>query len=482
MKSLSLTLRALIALLLMVMFYLFALSVSGGLLLIPYAEWESGTLHLKVDAICIISALLILWAIMPRRNKFVQPGPELKKEEHPKLFELIENVAYSTKQKMPEAVYLILDMNAWVSEKGGFLGFNKKRIMGIGLPLMQTMNISELEAIIAHEFGHYYGGDTKLSPIIFKTRGAIERTLQHFEESLLQIPFRMYAKLFFRITHGISRHQEYCADRVAAETAGAKPFITGMEKLNEASLKFDYYWQNEVVHLLNCGVKPAIAEGFEKCQKSKNVSEILKEDIKNLEDEYDPYSTHPPIKDRIEAVRYLDNGYTRINDESAITLINNIENLEKKALAIIYGEEGVILKESKWENLTVEVYLKAWSEYIEKYKAYFNEIKFCELYKETTNLWSSFNERIREKDKNFSLEEVKNIGEGTVGIAVMQTLEKNGWKFEKVAGEEVIMRNGNESIEPMLLVENFRSEKINEAEWNKIVEKNGLGNILISLN
>ena len=64
----------------------------------------------------------------------------------------------------------------------------------------------------------------------------------------------------------------------------------------------------------------------------------------------------------------------------------------------------------------------------------------------------------------------------------MQTLEKNGWKFEKVAGEEVIMRNGNESIEPMLLVENFRSEKINEAEWNKIVEKNGLGNILISLN
>ncbi len=106
MKSLSLTLRALTALLLMVAFYIFALGVAGVLLFIPYAEWQSGTLHLKIDLICIVTAGLILWSIMPRRNKFIPPGAELTKEEQPELFEVIERVSYSTNQKMPDSVYL----------------------------------------------------------------------------------------------------------------------------------------------------------------------------------------------------------------------------------------------------------------------------------------------------------------------------------------------------------------------------------------
>jgi Zn-dependent protease with chaperone function len=50
-------------------------------------------------------------------------------------------------------------------------------VMGLGLPLLQTLTVSQFRAVMAHEFGHYYGGDTKLGPWVYKTRAAIVRTL-----------------------------------------------------------------------------------------------------------------------------------------------------------------------------------------------------------------------------------------------------------------------------------------------------------------
>jgi len=41
--------------------------------------------------------------------------------------------------------------------------------MVIGLPLMQIMTVSQMRAVLAHEFGHYYGGDTKLGPWVYRT-------------------------------------------------------------------------------------------------------------------------------------------------------------------------------------------------------------------------------------------------------------------------------------------------------------------------
>jgi Zn-dependent protease with chaperone function len=34
------------------------------------------------------------------------------------------------------------------------MGFGSRRVMGLGLPLLQALNVSQLEAVLAHEFGH----------------------------------------------------------------------------------------------------------------------------------------------------------------------------------------------------------------------------------------------------------------------------------------------------------------------------------------
>ena len=75
--------------------------------------------------------------------------------------------------------------------------------MGLGLPLMQGLTVSQLRAVLAHEFGHFHGGDTKLGPWVYKTRGAIGRTLMGLSghSAFLQKPFEWYGLGFLRLAH-----------------------------------------------------------------------------------------------------------------------------------------------------------------------------------------------------------------------------------------------------------------------------------------
>jgi hypothetical protein len=47
-------------------------------------------------------------------------------------------------------VYLIGEPNAWVTVRRGMMGFGGRRIMGLGLPLLGALNISQFRAILAH--------------------------------------------------------------------------------------------------------------------------------------------------------------------------------------------------------------------------------------------------------------------------------------------------------------------------------------------
>src|SRR5262249_47984257 len=120
----SLTNRALIAIFLMIGFYVLALSVAAGLLWIPYAEWHYlERLSPRLALGCILSAGLILWSISPRRDRFETPGPRIDATQQPALFAELSNIARSVGQEMPHEVYLVPEVNAWVAQRGGVMAF-----------------------------------------------------------------------------------------------------------------------------------------------------------------------------------------------------------------------------------------------------------------------------------------------------------------------------------------------------------------------
>ena len=107
--------------------------------------------------------------------------------------------------------------------------------------------------MLAHEFGHYYGGDTKLGPWIYKTRAAIGRTLQALQGdsdrgfdiyAIIQAPFRWYGNMYLRTTLAISRAQEFAADRLAARVIGSAAMIEGLRTVHRVAGASNYYLNN----------------------------------------------------------------------------------------------------------------------------------------------------------------------------------------------------------------------------------------------
>ncbi len=77
---------------------------------------------------------------------------------------MLTAVAAAIGQEMPSHVYLVSDINAFVTQRGGLIVFGSRQVMGIGLPLMHAVTVQELTAIGAHEFGHYHSSDVALGP------------------------------------------------------------------------------------------------------------------------------------------------------------------------------------------------------------------------------------------------------------------------------------------------------------------------------
>ena len=77
-------------------------------------------------------ALMILFAIVPRPDRFTAPGPQLTSSTAPQLFAMIDDVASATSQPRPTEVYLLNEVNAFVTQRGGTMGIGSRRVMGWG--------------------------------------------------------------------------------------------------------------------------------------------------------------------------------------------------------------------------------------------------------------------------------------------------------------------------------------------------------------
>ncbi|HSF31442.1 MAG TPA: M48 family metallopeptidase [Candidatus Tectomicrobia bacterium] len=481
--SLSLAGRAVLAVVLMLGFYILAFAISGGLLYIPYAQWTyAGRLSPKLLIFSLLGAGIILWSILPRRDRFVPPGPQLEPKEHPKLFETLAGIAQATKQQMPAEVYLVADVNAWVMDRGGIMGFGSRRVMGLGLPLLQALSVSQLRAVLAHEFGHFHGGDTKLGPWVYKTRAAIGRTLQGLAaySSLLQKPFLWYGKAFLRITHAVSRRQEFTADALAARIVGPHPLIEGLKRTHSAALAFDGYWHNDVAPVLSRGFHPPVVEGFRRYLTSSRIAAAISSslDREMAEGQADPYDTHPPLRERIAAVRHVPNAETTGNDLPAISLVQDVEGLEARLIRATADEPTAqVLPLLAWDDVGKKVWVPAWEAYTGKYAEALAGNTLGALPALLQNV-DAFSLRLRRCDgEDLGPEQRRQQVITTLGVALTVALSRNGWQPHVLPGDEVVCERNGTLIKPLDIVSKLASGELTPDAWHDLCVGAGIAEL-----
>lgn len=387
--ALSLQARAFLALALLLGFYLLAAALVVVLLALPVVEFRlAERVDLRLLGFSLVAAGAIAKGVMPRRDRFTPPGPRLEPERHTDLFRVVREVAEATRQEMPADVFLIADVNAFVAQRGGVLGVGSRRVMGVGLPLLAALDVHEFRAVIAHEFGHYEGGDTRLGPWVYRTRNAIGRTLEEVAKhsTVLVKPFEWYGMAFLRITHAVSRRQEYVADAVAARVAGAHAIASALRRLERAGAGFSGYWSSEVSPVLEKGFRPPMLEGFRQFMNDPRVRDELDTLLtRSIEDgKSDPYDTHPALRERLAALEQLadrlpSSGASSSGTTPAVTLVDDVAALEVELLRFLAANEASRLEPIGWEEVPSRVLPLYWREVTEPARAALATIRISEL-------------------------------------------------------------------------------------------------------
>ncbi|CAM2010983.1 M48 family metallopeptidase [Acanthopleuribacter pedis] len=317
----------------------------------------------------------LLWAIAPRFDRFDPPWPELTEEEYPRLFAVIREIATKTGQKEPDHVYAVPDVNAFVAQRGGLLGFGGKRIMGIGWPLMQAFTISEFKAVLAHEFGHFHGGDTQRGPLIYRIREAIGRMLNRIEEDEEQTGnklFIWFANHFIAQSKIVSRRQEYNADALAAKVMGPTAVMNGFHKIMGVSIAFNQYFKTEVDPILDEGMRVPLAQGFQGFLESEATQKLLETttDFSQFHTDAHPFDSHPPTGYRIKNVARFEDPAIPPETERAVTLLGDLEALEEATYASFNPEVGFAdFPRFEWNEVIDRFYLPYWKDLLHHHQA-----------------------------------------------------------------------------------------------------------------
>ena len=245
--------------------------------------------------------------------------------------------------------------------------------MGVGLPLLELLTEAELRAVIAHEFGHYVGGDTALGPWIYRTRAAIGRTLEEVagHSGLLAKPFEWYGTAFLRITHAVSRAQEFVADATAARIAGKDALKRALVKIAGGAPAYDGFFRSEMAPSLVRGWRPPLAAGFRQFLVAPTVApEVAKVvDMELANTKTDPYDTHPTLRGQPVALDRLGAAAPRQHDADdtapASTLLGDVDAAEAALLGWLTEAKVPTLTPVAWSDVPVKVLPPAWRESVE---------------------------------------------------------------------------------------------------------------------
>ncbi|MFZ1083514.1 MAG: M48 family metallopeptidase [Terracidiphilus sp.] len=354
----------------------------------------------------IATGLTIFWSLVPPNDQHQVNGVRIDLNQEMSLAKEIKAIATELREPMPTEVYLIGDANAFVREEDEAKGFGRRRILALGLPLLQMLTISQFRAVLAHEFAHYYAGDTRLGPWVYEARVSLSRLYQNLGKHSQVMPYlrrwwimaiaykflmnglKMYWMIFMRITQAISRRQEIRSDELACYIAGSQALIDGFEGIAKCSAGLNAYWNSFVLPVAMGGYQPDLTNGFQQFMHVPHVVKATSEYLAHQASvtKQSPFDSHPPLNLRIDQARRLNLPAPQISaiEDAELPmislLIEDVKSLEASLLTKILPTHDVAdLKPLNWETAGTDIYIPEWRKSVANYIPFLSTKKLGDL-------------------------------------------------------------------------------------------------------
>lgn len=344
----------LLSLMLFFCFYLFLLGASGwylyGMWLTPIMPDTEIDIFVKV-LLSVMDGMLFLF-LLKNLFRFEDPiemtGIEIEQGRQPDFFRFLEKLCDETGAPTPNRVFVDASVNAAVVPPRtiwGMLTSHKKDLV-IGLGLVETLNRSELKAVLAHELGHFSQKSTQLGSYAYVANKIMADMIwrRDWWDDILDMwcsidirlaifgwfvafviwLFRQVMGLFIRlvglINAGLSRQMEFSADRFAICAAGSDAICHALYKMPFAELCLEQSLQR-VLHEANTSARLTndlflhqreFAGLFRKAEKRPewgippNIPPGGDRNVRIFAADHEPssmWSSHPPSQEREEAAK-----------------------------------------------------------------------------------------------------------------------------------------------------------------------------------
>ena len=223
----------------------------------------------------------------------------LQKEEHPEIYNIVENLCITAGLPMPK-LYILRESapNAFATGRNP-----NHAVIAVTTGLLERLDKTELEGVLAHELAHIGNRDILISTVVVVLAGTIVYVTDFLFHGLLfgafddddgiglpqiaiGIAALVIAALFATIIKlAISRKREYLADASGALlTRYPEGLASALEKIASDPNKLSVA-NDATAHLY-------FENPFKGDRKDKKISFMAK-----------LFMTHPPVEDRIKALR-----------------------------------------------------------------------------------------------------------------------------------------------------------------------------------
>lgn len=194
-------------------------------------------------------------------------GIEVNESDEPELFSFLYKLSDEVGAPRPHRVFITPEVNAAVFYDLSLLNliFPTKKNLIIGLGLVNVLNIGELKAVLAHEFGHFAQGSMMVGRWVYiaqqiishmvATRDWLDKVVQFISKIDIRVAWigwilgliiwsiRSLMDTLFRLVviaeRALSREMEFNADLVAVSVTGSDALVNALYKLQAA----DDAWQ-----------------------------------------------------------------------------------------------------------------------------------------------------------------------------------------------------------------------------------------------
>jgi hypothetical protein len=291
----------------------------------------------------ITIAYLAFWWLT--RKKEVDSGIKQDRQTAEKLFQMIDNVAKSLQVNCVDKV--TINLNAEVGIRQKYIWSWKphfEKELSIGLLSLNALTMSQLNTVLAHEYGHIRQKDTLVLLLINQTIASIyswtsdtwslyRKLLEMgnvvgYAVYLLHLILSLYFHGLVWVSRWAMRRQEYTADMIAARVYGKSALQEALISLGAIGIGFNEYfpiiWQN-------------IQNDFDRRDFYNQFMELWSKMLVTTRQVYyakavasfqSVYDTHPSYRARRRVLAQIsENPEIEINNQPSVSLLTNAPEL-----------------------------------------------------------------------------------------------------------------------------------------------------------